>query len=235
MRRLQILFPIVLVAIVTSTPIAAEVIRNPDSGFDSDVEEARLPLARAQIPGVADRYDDIAGHLEQEMGAALDSASDLERCVTESARLLWRRAVADIASGLADDRPLYWGRLALRDAVTRNAPAQSHTSLLSILERQSRGLADVKFPRDSRLRILVTGFDPFHLQENIAQSNPSGLAALTFDGAELGEGPRTAHVQTALVPVCSKTRQTGHYGCRGNPLNGAARETVRGRTDLGPC
>jgi pyrrolidone-carboxylate peptidase len=188
-HRLLIVSSIVVAAIVTSTPIAA------------DVEEARLPLVRAQNPGVADRYNDLARRLDQEMSAALDSASDLERCVTEAARSLWRRAVADVASGLADDRPLYWGRLAMRDAVTRNAPAQSHTSLLSIVERQSRGLADVRFPSDSRLRILVTGFDPFHLDQNIAQSNPSGLAALTLDGTELGEGSTTAQVQTAVIPV----------------------------------
>jgi len=51
-------------------------------------------------------------------------------------------------------------------------------------------------------KVLVTGFDPFQLNEfddygNILQSNPSGCVALSLQGKSLGQG----FIQTMIVPV----------------------------------
>lgn len=51
-------------------------------------------------------------------------------------------------------------------------------------------------------KILITGFDPFQLNEfkdygNILQSNPSGCVALSLHGLSLGQG----YIQTMIVPV----------------------------------
>jgi len=52
-----------------------------------------------------------------------------------------------------------------------------------------------------RQRLLVTGFDPFHLDVDITQSNPSGLAALALDGTTLDAGGQRVSVATAVMPV----------------------------------
>ena len=43
----------------------------------------------------------------------------------------------------------------------------------------------------------MTGFDPFHLDDVVEQSNPSGLVALALDGTTIAG----AHVRTAILPV----------------------------------
>ena len=105
------------------------------------------------------------------------------------AALLWRHAVADVQGGYFDDRPLYWARLKLRRLLrSRGEPTAD-------AEGRSRGFANL-FARDEP-SVLLTGFDPFHLDRNIAQSNPSGLAALALDNTVVA-GTR---VRTAILPV----------------------------------
>ena len=135
----------------------------------ADVEEARL----ARVPAaIRDRYDDVLA--------------------TGDGARLWQCAVADLQSGHCDDRPLYWARLKLlrqqREAGRDTASA----------ERAARGFHGA-FPADvpPESRALLTGFDPFHLDRHITQSNPAGLAALALDGAILG-GMR---IRTAILPV----------------------------------
>lgn len=98
---------------------------------------------------------------------------------------LWAHAVKDVQDGHFDDRPLYWARLKLRQVGRDGQPA----------ERAARGF-DGKF-QGSEPRVLLTGFDPFHLDRNIAQSNPSGLAALALDGTLVAG----ARIRTAILPV----------------------------------
>ena len=134
-----------------------------------DAEQARLERAAATMPDVTGRYDP----LRPSDGAGL---------------ALWEAAVADARAGRLDDRPLYWARLKLlRDWPPSPARAQT--------ERQSRGF-DLAFP-PGEPGVLLTGFDPFRLDADIAQCNPSGAAALALHGTRIAG----ANVRTAILPV----------------------------------
>ena len=102
---------------------------------------------------------------------------------------LWAHAVKDMQDGHFDDRPLYWARLKLRQLLRQEGRDGESA------ERAARGF-DAAF-QGSEPRVLLTGFDPFHLDRNIAQSNPSGLAALALDGTLLAG----ARIRTAILPV----------------------------------
>ena len=103
--------------------------------------------------------------------------------------LLWTHAVADVQRGNVDDRPLYWARLKLR-ALLRESRKDGKAA-----EGAARGF-DAAF-RGPEPRVLLTGFDPFHLDRDIGQSNPSGLAALALDDTLVAG----ARVRTAILPV----------------------------------
>ena len=115
--------------------------------------------------------------------AALGARYDEVVAHRDGARL-WARAVEDVQGGHFDDRPLYWARLKLRQLLRGDRE-----------ERAARGF-DGDF-EGSEPRVLLTGFDPFHLDRNIAQSNPSGLAALALDGTLVAG----ARIRTAILPV----------------------------------
>ena len=132
------------------------------------IEEARIERAARSMPTVTDRYNDVVR-------------------LRDGARL-WDRAVADVQSGHMDDRALYWARLKLRRDLGEPATADA-------AERASRNF-DPTFPPGAP-KVLVTGFDPFHLDDVIGQSNPSGLVALALDGTTIGG----AHVRSAILPV----------------------------------
>ena len=167
-----------------------------------DVEEQRLSRARTANADMVTRYQVFAGDLAEGLTAANTHAMR-SALVTRIARALWQRAVTDSASGFADDRALYWGRLALR--VSLRAELREHNSeletLLSLLEYHSRGFADIHFPDNGTQRILITGFDPFQLDQNVTQSNPSGLAALMLDGTTVTNGAVQARIEAATMPV----------------------------------
>ena len=63
-------------------------------------------------------------------------------------------------------------------------------------ERAARGF-DATF-HGGEPHVLLTGFDPFHLDRNVGQSNPSGLAALALDDTLVAG----ARIRTAILPVC---------------------------------
>ena len=125
-------------------------------------------LARVR-PALRDRYDGVVAHGD---GA-----------------LLWQHAAADVQRGSCDDRPLYWARLKLRRAL------RARGRRFDLAECAARGYARPFAANEPGA--LVTGFDPFHLDRNIEQSNPSGLAALALDGTVI-EGVR---IRTAILPV----------------------------------
>jgi pyrrolidone-carboxylate peptidase len=96
-----------------------------------------------------------------------------------------------------DDRVLYWQRLAyLKSMRESGAIAEA----LMVFEEASRGLSDLDFA-DADMRILVTGFDPFHLDIHIDQGNPSGLAAQWLNGRTIDVAGASARIQTLQVPV----------------------------------
>jgi pyrrolidone-carboxylate peptidase len=59
----------------------------------------------------------------------------------------------------------------------------------------------VHFDPDVPYRVLITGFDPFGLETNLDQSNPSGLAVLALDGRVLPTARGEVQVQGVLIPV----------------------------------
>ena len=155
------------------------------------VEEERIAKARARLGDVVERYADVV-----ELAGSVSSAADLPDLGTR----LWRRAATDNSSNgqgdHPDDRSLYWSRLAIRQRLQDVHPELP----LGRFEWTSRGFDDVRFP-EGGFQVLVSGFDPFLLDEHIEQSNPSGVAALLLDGATL-ETPRgIAHVQAVMMPV----------------------------------
>ena len=141
--------------------------------------------------------------------ADLNDAADTDearRVVASHASRLWTEAVrSDV--GAVDDRPLYWARLLLAARLRTWRPAfglaeRDRAGLLHLLESASRGVTELLFPPGERLlRIVVTGFDPFGLDEDPACSNPSGAAALDLNGWSFPVGGRTAVVRTAVFPV----------------------------------
>lgn len=139
-----------------------------NAGWCLDAEEARLEDAAKSVPNVTHRYQ------------ALDAA--------HAAKQLWEAAAADARTGHLDDRPLYWARLKLlREQPSAAARARA--------ERLSRGW-DFTFP-PGEPGVLLTGFDPFHLDRDIGQSNPSGVIALALHGTRIAG----ACVRAAILPV----------------------------------
>ena len=131
-------------------------------------EQKRIEAAEAAMPTVTSRYDDAL----REPDAPLR---------------LWEAAVADVQNGCFDDRPLYWARLKM----LRELPADQRLAA----ERVSRGM-DFDWPLGTPAAFL-TGFDPFHLEDDIAQSNPAGLAVLALHGTTIA-GVR---ILAAVLPV----------------------------------
>ncbi|WP_394353760.1 pyroglutamyl peptidase [Nocardiopsis mwathae] len=178
------------------------------------VEEARLdgavPQEILRRSGFDGRVADFAAAL---CGAR--NAQAAQAVVRHHGSRLWRaavdrvqghgRATGDLSAG--DDRPLYWARLGMTAALRTWEPhfelgGDRRADLVAALERWSRGHHEMRFPADSGvIRVVVTGFDPFGLDNDIRQANPSGAAALALDGTTIETDAGTALVRTAMFPV----------------------------------
>jgi len=116
--------------------------------------------------------------------------------------VLWRRSQQTTDAKIVDDRPLYWRRLGMkRNFKLAHAQQDALPELLNAFERASRGFDDLSFTKNADLNILITGFDPFGLHNRIDQSNPSGVAALSFDDLVITANGRRAELQSAMFPV----------------------------------
>jgi transcriptional regulator with XRE-family HTH domain/pyrrolidone-carboxylate peptidase len=114
-----------------------------------------------------------------------------------------------------DDRLLYWTRLqaigALKAYSARKRGQTLDDTTLSKFERPSRGLeqnGNISFPAATR-RAIVTGFDPFELDDVINTTNPSGLSALWLNGKTIKSSQGDALVRTAIFPVRYKEFDEG--------------------------
>ncbi|MCW3171880.1 hypothetical protein OHT75_05245 [Shewanella sp. FYR11-62] len=170
-----------------------------------DVEELRLPLASKTIPLVVERYQGVSQGLSNKLLSESNELTMTEMVANEGQRL-WQQAVRDVQSGHTDDRALYWSRLTMR-ASLKSQPAGFNISgwqreiLVSAIEKSSRGFSDIDFKSDSRIKILLTGFDPFFLDQEIGQSNPSGVTALALDGYTFNVNGKKAQIETVMIPV----------------------------------
>ncbi len=162
---------------------------NLATGFAS-AERARLPGARAALPAAC-KVD-------------LDSSLPAD----ELGRLLWQQH-----QGAEDDRPLYWQRLMLIEALISNGACETD---IASFEKASRG--QLIFDADADYRVLLTGFDPFHLDTSIEQSNPSGVVALQLDDVQVPLGTQSAQIRTAMFPVRFADFDQGTVEARVRPL-----------------
>lgn len=118
---------------------------------------------------------------------------------------LWKLACTHVERGFSDDRPLYWTRLkaqslleaelSIRDVLSKGEVQ----SLLNEFEWHSRGLGgfDTTASQGQTQPIICTGFDPFHLNAHLDQSNPSGLVALHLARRKFAN----KSIRTAIYPV----------------------------------
>ncbi|MFI5621925.1 hypothetical protein ACIA03_00535 [Nocardioides sp. NPDC051685] len=184
--------------------------------------DTRVEHTRLTDPVVTDilarsGFDDVAGAVRT---AVCDAGSS--RAATAAARLagqqLWQRAVdrvqgrGDAGGDLprSDDRPLYWARLAGELEIARVAPGfptwseDARAKVLAAFDRSSRGIESTAFAggESGRSRqVLASGFDPFTLDRNIRQSNPSGATALAMDGRVVQTAKGPVEIQTVVFPV----------------------------------
>jgi hypothetical protein len=168
-------------------------------GFTSFVERLSTELCRARSTAAAQR-------LLQQRGA-----------------LLWRTAV-ERAQGTRwmgsieryDDRPLYWARLMGTRDLRQWRPAfalpdAARARLVKTFEYASRGISSTAFPRHRNVtRVMVSGFDPYQLNNEIRRSNPSGAAALQLDGLQYRVGNRTVRIETVVFPVTWSAFNAGY-------------------------
>ena len=163
----------------------------------ADVEGDRYALAKRVILDLAPAVEGLlAGHettLEGELSEADCQAFG---------KLIWERASEGIPT---DDRILYWARLAALHHLTQYSKetlgTAIHQNCRSALEAASRGREGLSW-KVGHYRLLVSGFDPFLLDSNIEQSNPSGLAALRLDDQVLESSSGTLiHVRSVMFPV----------------------------------
>ena len=167
-----------------------------------NVEEARVPAAFQAMGSVlapAEHYQDL-------LIDALDRQTpDADRISAARAagQDLWRLARERVQeSRQLDDRQLYWGRLAAKRRFReRCSNPKICDPALSAFESASRGLSGLTFQSHTEVRVVISGFDPFQLDEDIEQSNPSGVVALRLDDSVLHVDGSSAEIQAVVVPV----------------------------------
>lgn len=150
----------------------------------SSVEELRIDRARSAIPAVVDRWNCEVNSFSQAW-IRVNSFDRARSSVIGMGNCLWSESKAAIAC--YDNRPVYWTRLGISQILGTQSPSfevagQQRDVLLELFEDHSRGHYDLKFVSDAPLKNILTGFDPFLLNKNIKQGNPSGIAVLMLGG-----------------------------------------------------
>ena len=170
------------------------------------VEEQRINKAQLAMPNVLKAFTPQISSFEQQF-KELNNFKSAKTLVQRFSFELWENAKQRIINtNNYDDRALYWARLLSSKVIRTTSPKFSITqaqlnTLLTLLEEGSRGRTDLAFSSGSTKKILLTGFDPFLLDRNINQSNPSGVAALLLDGQVINYKGITAEINTVMVPV----------------------------------
>ncbi|MCK8120207.1 hypothetical protein [Pseudoalteromonas sp. 2CM32C] len=170
------------------------------------VEEQRINKAQLAMPNVLKAFTPQVTSFEQQF-KELNNFKSAKTLVQRFSFELWENAKQRIINtNNYDDRALYWARLLSSKVIRTTSPKFSITqaqlnTLLTLLEEGSRGRTDLAFSSGSTKKILLTGFDPFLLDRNINQSNPSGVAALLLDGQVINYNGITAEINTVMVPV----------------------------------
>ncbi|GLZ76742.1 hypothetical protein Afil01_15490 [Actinorhabdospora filicis] len=188
-----------LAALLAPAPAAAA---SPPSCRDASVpltvEEQRLTRTIGTDPVPVAQRLIAAGGLTRLVANFERSLCSGHPDVALQGRLLWETAVAR----KGDDRPLYWARLAMTAALRQWKPRHpvDKPALEHRFEYASRGIDSSDFARGVR-KIFVSGFDPFTLDRDLRQANPSGANAIALDGRWLRVGRELVQIQTVVLPV----------------------------------
>ncbi|WP_173916871.1 hypothetical protein [Halobacillus sp. Marseille-Q1614] len=191
-----------------------------DDCFNKEVpltpEEQRIedgkPIPQ-QIMADAD-FTQYADQFEENLCQAKDM-KQAENIIKKHGEKLWKTAVQRAQGERSelgeldryDDRPLYWTRLHMTSALRKWEPEfglsdADRESLMKKLEYTSRGITSIDFPKGKGVkRILISGFDPYRLEQEFRRSNPSGAAALQLDGKKVMTEDGLAIIQAANFPV----------------------------------
>ena len=169
-------------------------------------EEQRIEAATHAMPQVLMAFADEVNQFEQQW-KSLNNFRHATDLIADYSSQLWLNAKQRIVTTKNyDDRELYWARL-LSSKIIRSVKPKftlsvaEQNNLLTQLEKGSRGHNDLSFTKSSTKKIILTGFDPFLLDKNINQSNPSGVAALLLDGQVINYQGISAEINTVMVPV----------------------------------
>ncbi|MBH0156725.1 hypothetical protein IHV10_10130 [Fictibacillus sp. 5RED26] len=194
--------------------------KNQTSCFDSNValtaEEERIEDGRP-IPQQILRESEFTSYVERFKKdlCSARSPEKAEKVIQKHGTALWKTAV-DRAQGKRpdlgeldsyDDRPLYWARLHMTSALRQWDPAfnvtkEQRDKLMKSLEYTSRGITTIDYPKSKKVkRILVSGFDPYRLEQEFRRTNPSGASGLQLDGRWVWTGDGLALIQAANFPV----------------------------------
>jgi hypothetical protein len=184
----------------TSGPFAAELLAG--TGFDVFEPDFAAELCTGGVAG-ASSFDDA-----KTLVAA--AGTRLWRAAVD--RVQGRKTMGTLPAG--DDRMLYWARLTMTRTLRAWTPSfplseEEKDALAWELERASRGQHDIALPAGAGyVRVIVSGFDPFTLGRpgeetvNVRIGNPSGAAALAYDGLEIPlPNGKTAHFEAYVLPV----------------------------------
>ncbi len=189
---------------------------SPESNAISpqSVEEIRINKAKKQIPEIVAALDKNK-HQFLLSWPKTNNYNSAIKLINSIGSDLWSSAKSTINLATNyDDRPLYWQRLKLTQIIRTQSPGfkitqQQRVVLIHRLELASRGMNDLDYTHKTDKRILLTGFDPFLLDRNINQSNPSGVIALLLDGKIIKYKGITAEINTVLIPVRYKDFDQG--------------------------
>jgi len=190
------LLPTITFLLLTSSTYASQL----------SVEELRIEKAVMKMPDVINVFSNNIDHFTHEWKKA-NSYQEAKKLTLKHAQQLWLDATKKVqSSSIIDDRPLYWARLSASKVIRSTASEFSYSqpqlkALLELFEQGSRGRMDLEYTQTTDKKILLTGFDPFLLDRNINQSNPSGIAALRLDGQVITYQGITAEINTVMVPV----------------------------------
>ena len=173
---------------------------------DFSVEENRIEKAKQVMPEVFHPLSAVLEGFAQQINKA-ENLTDVNKHVLNYGTKLWQKSVIQLnQSENFDDRFLYWSRLAMSRLVKLSPiyssllPTQQK-DILWQLELSTRGQLDITFNKNTDKKILITGFDPFFLDQNIDQSNPSGVAALALDDLVINFEGKSAEIETLIIPV----------------------------------
>lgn len=204
---IQKLTVLALLMVLTVGTLIAEQTERPLLLFgEPQVEELRLAKLIRSEPSTSDLGLRVELLVERLCVQSLDARD--AGAMSVLGQKLWRSATHGLQSDPGehwDDRDLYWARLAIKARLRSEAPSEAVSKAgkagLAAFERSSRGFEDVQFADSDTLRVVLTGFDPFHLDRHLDQSNPSGLAAIALDGRKLETAVGQVRVETAVFPV----------------------------------